>query len=165
MSTKESEGKAIEEADGSDGDDEPEYTLLYKANNFLGKQIDGMTTSFINAHWHEFDVDDDEHKLIYTELHSDYVEMFENMLEGFVTKECPNMSRLQAFRTFFSEAKASITGQFQPLFAEEEDINRPFVEQVLAATEYDCFYKMMRDAASSQRGESNRGQRQSESKK
>ena len=77
MSTKESEGKAIEEADGSDGDDEPEYTLLYKANNFLGKQIDGMTSSFINAHWHEFDVDEDEHKLIFTELHSDYVEMFE----------------------------------------------------------------------------------------
>ena len=73
MSTKESEGKAIEEADGSDGDDEPEYTLLYKANNFLGKQIDGMTSSFINAHWHEFDVDEDEHKLIFTELHSDYV--------------------------------------------------------------------------------------------
>ena len=66
---------------------------------------------------------------------------------------------------FFSEAKASLTGQFQPLFAEEEDINRPFVEQVLAATEYDCFYKMMRDAASSQRGNLIAVQRQSESKK
>ena len=97
MSSKESEGKTIEDADVSDRDDEPEYTLLYKANNFLGKQMNGMTSSFINAHWHEFDVDEDEHKLIYTELHSDYVEMFENMLEGFVTKECPNMSRLQAF--------------------------------------------------------------------
>ena len=166
MSSKEREGKTIEdEADGSDVDDEPDYTLLYKANKFLGKQIDGMTNSFIKAHWHEFDVDEDEHKLVYTELHSKYVEMFENMLEGFVTKECPNMSRLQAFRSFFSEAKASITGQFQPLFAEEEDINRPFVEQVLAATEYDCFYNMMRDAASNQRGEADDGLGRSESKK
>ena len=130
----------------SDDDDEPEYTLLYKANKFLGKEIDGMTSSFINEYGHEFDTEEEEHKLIYTELHGKYVEMFENMLEGFVVEECPNLSRLQAFRNFFSEAKASITGQFQPLFAEEEDLNRPFVDQVLAATEYDCFYNMMRSS-------------------
>eukprot|EP00943_MAST-04B_sp_MAST-4B-sp1_P000851 g851.t1 len=143
MSSKTSEEKVVENSDEDASDEEPEYTLLYKANKFLGKEIDGMTQSFINEYAHEFDVEEDEHKLIFTELHLKYVKMFENMLEDFVVEECPNMSRLQAFRIFFSEAKSSITGQFQPLFAEEEDLNRPFVDQVLAATEYDCFYAMM----------------------
>ena len=120
MSSKASEEKVAENSDEDVSDEEPEYTLLYKANKFLGKEIDGMTQSFINEYAHEFDVEEDEHKLVFTELHLKYVKMFENMLEDFVVEECPNMSRLQAFRIFFGEAKSSITGQFQPLFAEEE---------------------------------------------
>ena len=151
MSRKEKEGKDSEAVDtfSEDDDEEPEYTLLYKANKFLGKEIDGMTSEFISKHGDEFDVEEEEHKLVFTELHSEYVKMFERMLEDFIIEECPNLSRLQAFRKFFSEAKSSITGQFQPLFAEEEDLNRPFVDQVLAATEYDCFYTMMRESVTS----------------
>ena len=62
MSSKTSEEKVVENSDEDASDEEPEYTLLYKANKFLGKEIDGMTQSFINEYAHEFDVEEDEHR-------------------------------------------------------------------------------------------------------
>ena len=139
-----------DESSSSDSEDE-DFSLLYKANKFLGKRLDGMTTGFIDRYGHEFEsaVEDGEHKLLYTELHGKYVENFETMLEEFVIEACPDIKPRLAFRKFFEEAKSSVTGQFQPLFAEEDDLNRPFVDTVLAATEYDKFFDMMVDAVRS----------------
>ena len=127
------------DSSGSDSENDEDFSLLYKANKFLGKRLYGMTTNFVDRYGHEFEsaVEDGEHKLVYTELHREYVESFETMLEEFVIEACPDMKPKLAFRKFFEEAKSSVTGQFQPLFAEEDDLNRPFVDSVLAATEYD----------------------------
>ena len=84
MSSKVPEQKGDVVSDEDDAsDEEPEYTLLYKANKFLGKEIDGMASSFIDKYSHEFDVEEDEHKLVFTELHLKYVKMFENMLAAY----------------------------------------------------------------------------------
>ena len=135
----------------SDSDDsDEEYTLLYKANKFLGKRLDSMTARFISDYGHEFQsaVEDGEHKLVFTELHSEYVDNFQLLLEEFVLNECSNMNKGVAFRQFFEEAKSSITGQFQPLFEEDDDVNRQFVDSVLAADDYDAFFNMMISACS-----------------
>jgi|EP00945_MAST-04E_sp_MAST-4E-sp1_P002716 hypothetical protein len=139
------------DSSGSDSENDEDFSLLYKANKFLGKRLYGMTTNFVDRYGHEFEsaVEDGEHKLVYTELHREYVESFETMLEEFVIEACPDMKPKLAFRKFFEEAKSSVTGQFQPLFAEEDDLNRPFVDSVLAATEYDKFFDMMVDAVRS----------------
>eukprot|EP00949_MAST-11_sp_MAST-11-sp1_P003364 g3364.t1 len=151
------------ESDGSDGNEgEEDYTLLYKAAHFLAKDLDGVFDTLVEEHGHVFlpavkeagpdlNMDNIEHGLQFTELHGQYVAHFEGLLENFVVQHLPTMTRQDAFAKFFDEARDAMTGRFMPLFAEDSDLNRPFVDSVIAATEYTAFIEKMVRAVAAKR--------------
>lgn len=74
------------------------------------------------------------------------------MLEKYVQDECPRLEKMQALQLFFEGAKDTMEGRFMPLFSEEEDPNRDFVESLLAVSDYEVFFKLL-NAASEKDGD------------
>lgn len=81
----------------------------------------------------------EEHRLEYDELHKKYLERFEAKLEAFIVKEGASPAE------FIADCKSSLEDEFCALF--EEDVNKEFVEMILATIEYPSFHKIMVGAA------------------
>jgi hypothetical protein len=142
----------MDSSDDSDGSDSTDYTLIFKAANFLKKDLDGLISRFVEKNSERYSKDDGnienkEHSLNDTVLHKEFVDEFESMLERYIEEECPKMSKMAALQLFFEGARDTMEGRFQPLFMEEEDPNREFVESLLAVSDYEVFFKMLTDAS------------------
>jgi hypothetical protein len=130
-----------------------DFTLIYKAAKFLKKDLDGLISRFVERHASTFegdaenDVEHKEHSLEDTLLHREFVEQFEEMLERYIEDECPKMSKQAALQLFFDGARDTMEGRFQPLFFEEEDPKRDFVESLLAVDDFQHFFKMLASAS------------------
>lgn len=143
--------------DSSDeSDEEPDFTLIHKAAHFLKKDLDGLISRFVARHTKNshsnVNANNKEHSLEDTLLHNDFVDQFEAMLEKYVQDECPRLEKMQALQLFFEGAKDTMEGRFMPLFSEEEDPNREFVESLLAVSDYEVFFKLL-NAASEKDGD------------
>ncbi len=145
-------------SDSDASDAQPDFTLIYKAANFLRKDLDALIARFVAAHAERFagrggggggggGVEACEHDLAFTELHADFVAQFERMLEEYVRDECQGLTTEQAFQLFLDGAKDTLEGRFMPLFCEDEDPNRAFVESLLATMDYAHFHAMLTAAA------------------
>jgi hypothetical protein len=146
----------MDSSDESDG--EPDFTLIHKAAHFLKKDLDGLISRFVARHTKSntsnvnANANNQEHSLSDTLLHNDFVDQFEAMLEKYVQDECPRLEKMQALQLFFEGAKDTMEGRFMPLFSEEEDPNRDFVESLLAVSDYEVFFKLL-NAASEKDGD------------
>ena len=142
----------------SESDGEPDFTLIHKAAHFLKKDLDGLISRFVARHTKNntsnvnANANNQEHSLSDTLLHNDFVDQFEAMLEKYVQDECPRLEKMQALQLFFEGAKDTMEGRFMPLFSEEEDPNRDFVESLLAVSDYEVFFKLL-NAASEKDGD------------
>jgi len=140
-------------SDDSDNDETSDFTLIYKAAKFLRKDLDGLISRFVERHASNFqgdaeeDVEHKEHSLEDTVLHQDFIEQFEEMLERYIEDECPKLSKQAALQLFFDGARDTMDGRFQPLFFEEDDPNRDFVESLLAVSDFEHFFKMLASAS------------------
>ena len=149
-----------------DSEAQPDFTLIYKAANFLRKDLDALIARFVATHAERFagrdggrhggggGVEACEHDLAFTELHADFVAQFERMLEDYVEQECQDLTTEQAFQLFLDGAKDTLEGRFMPLFCEDEDPNRAFVESLLATMDYAHFHAMLTTAAGEATGSS-----------
>jgi hypothetical protein len=140
-------------SDSDDSTNGPDYTLIFKAATFLQKDLDGLIQRFVDRHAAAFSsdapaqsIEHKEHTLEDTLLHRDFVTEFETMLEKYIEEECSKMSKQAAMQLFFEGARDTMEGRFQPLFMEEEDPNREFVESLLAVSDYEHFFNMLAQA-------------------
>ena len=129
----------------SSGSDDEDYTLMYKAANFLKKDLDALVVRFADRHNDDFGrgaAEDrrrtgGDHDLALTRLHKEFVSEMEVMLERYITSECPNMKHEEAFQRFLKEASDTLEGRFMPLFCEDEDPNRIFVDSIFAMLDFE----------------------------
>ena len=132
----------------TDSDSSSDYTLIHKAANFLKKDLEGMISRFVDRYAASYsgEITSREHTLEDTLLHRDFVEAFEKMLEKYIEEECPEMNKIDALQKFFQESQDTMEGRFQPLFMEDEDPNRDFVESLLSVSDYEPFFNMLSKA-------------------
>ena len=127
--------------------DEEDFTLIYKAGNFLKKDLQGLIQRFVTRYSKtegtEGTIETKEHSLEDTLLHQEFVDEFEAMLEKYVETECPNLPKMEALQLFFEGARDTMEGRFMPLFEEEEDPQRDFVESLIAVQDFEFFFKML----------------------
>ncbi|CAM9175768.1 unnamed protein product [Hapterophycus canaliculatus] len=79
------------------------------------------------------------HTTRYSELHEHYLNLVEALLSGFLKEEG------RAPEELFSDMKDAKYNNYTALFEEHE--YHGFVQSVLAAMEYQSFYRLMLDAA------------------
>ena len=131
----------------SDSDSESDdYTLIYKAANFLRKDLDGLVAQYAAKYGQEIvgQLYATEHKIEHTNIHRQFTEEFEAMLESFVADECPNVPVIEAFQLFMSSAKDTLEGRFMPLCMEDEMTpEKLFVESLLAVEDFEYFFKLI----------------------
>ena len=140
-------------------DDDVDLTALSKAAKYCNKELEGLFAAFFDEHGKSFEQDEGkdevvasgqgeadedfaeqpvaEHSLEHTVLHRKYCEQFEGVLEGFLVEHGCDHTQ------FVAECEAALDGRFAPLF--EEDVNKWFVDVILATTDYSIFHRMMQD--------------------
>ena len=96
-------------------------------------------------------VDECEHKLHVSDLHSSYLAMFEKQITRFVKREG------YSAEDFFAECKAALDDYGCALFEEHEE--KWFVEVLMAATDYNDWFRMMVERAAAHDDESVSGER------
>ena len=135
----------------SDSDNDSDFTLMYKAVHFLGKDLDGLIDRYANTYGDKVvrslghSHNTVEHTLEHTRIHNNFVDEFESLLEAFAISQCPEMSREEAFQQFFSSMKDTLSGRFQPLCMEDEATpDRIFAESLLAMESYEYFFNVMK---------------------
>lgn len=138
-----------EEEKGDDGAAEecwgdPEINLVLKeaaASWLADKGYKEELASWMDTHAGEFDeyvgleLDECEHKLNLSNLHAEFLSIFERQITKFVRREG------YGAEDFFAECKAAMDDFGCALFEEHED--KWFVTTLLSATDYNEWFKMM----------------------
>ena len=119
-------------------DEDRDWALLYRAQLELGGEFEALFEGFAVAHASKFlreAPSEGEHDLEWSALHRDYLALFESTLAKWLDSEGATAV------TFYKECRDSLDDRFCALF--EEDINKPFVEQMLGVLAYEHFYELM----------------------
>lgn len=113
-------------------------SIVDKVQTFcMEQQFENAFESFAEAHYEEFEScteckDDEEHPLVYYDIYNDYLRTFESKIEDFLARE-----NLLA-KDFYAECRELLEDD------EVWDSSRFFVEALLATSDYDSFYRLMR---------------------
>uniref|UniRef100_A0A7S1U8T2 Cilia- and flagella-associated protein 36 n=1 Tax=Phaeomonas parva TaxID=124430 RepID=A0A7S1U8T2_9STRA len=160
-----SDAKGVEPEAKYDAKDEPEEepdpededegdwteTLLEKAVAFyMGRDLKEPLDRFAKDHARAFydvaDLDPDseavEHRLEWSELHREYLALFEHHLADFLAEN--NASE----KEFYDECQWARQDMMEPLFSEHR--HHWFVDWLLATLEYNHFFKKMQRVAKKQ---------------
>jgi hypothetical protein len=91
--------------------------------------------SFKHAAAQEAKTGEIENELKFTELHEEYLSLFESLLEQFIAQEHSSSAE------FFSECQDALNDQYCALFEEHEF--HGFAEMLASAVQYEAFLAMM----------------------
>ena len=135
---------------------ETRVDLVSKCEKEIWSELDRMMSDFVTRHQHVFrelhetfgvkedqgrdeihDVDSGhgEHKLKYSELHSECKALLEEKLDHWAEKSGIDVNE------FLVQIQAVLEGRFVPLF--EEHDNKPFVDVIMSLIDYDSFLSTM----------------------
>ncbi|CAM9205591.1 unnamed protein product [Heterosigma akashiwo] len=88
--------------------------------------------------------EDAEHKLEFSDIHSEYLELFERGLESYIDEQGLTI------QDFWSACQDAISDKYCAIFEEHE--HHWFVEFLLSSIDYQNFFKMMIDKAKDEYG-------------
>ncbi len=130
-----------EKGDEPEGKEEEGWTVVNKAIAYCtSNKFENMVDDFGRDHAQVFEdaLDakaDVEHKLEYSALHQEYMQLFESKIEAFIEQEGSTIT------DFYSECQDILEDKHCALF--EEDENKWFVEMLTAVTDYSAFFELM----------------------
>ncbi|CAM9422192.1 unnamed protein product [Ascophyllum nodosum] len=143
--------------DYGEGDNDA-WGLLERARRwFYSGEFQRQIDTFARRHAHEFGnavatenkTGEFTHSFRHCELHSQYLDLVETLFSDFLVKEDRTAEEL------FSDLKDAHENNYTPLF--EEHQYHEFAQAVLAATEYEEFYRIMLAKATSYGVDCNQG--------
>ena len=120
---------------GKEADDDTHGDIVAKVQHYLFEEDDFESTfmKWGQDHCDIIDVESEEMKLEYTDLHNKFLEFFEAKIEAVITKNGSDV------RTFYRILK-------ERSIADPDGDDSMFIQIMLAVVEFDVFMQMMKEA-------------------
>ena len=81
-----------------EGEDEQDAALVQAVKSFFyeNEEFADIFEVFANENAHHIDLESEEHQLVYTELHQEFVRIFEEQMEGFIESQGSSATEVSA---------------------------------------------------------------------